>query len=231
MSRPGGLRRHHCPRRRPAPEERRRADGHAAGRRRRPVGDGPARRKALRRCLARHRPALARDVSARLRAAGKRGCGRCSTRSPCRSRERRWPSHLSLPLALLAAPQHQVRTRSSTGPRTYCSYNLPAFGPRADHGNYLRRHGRLRRPAGRAGARLFTRSAWSASSSPRAIEHVDGKPIEAARAAGATPFQVIWHAVLPQVMPQLADNDDLSLGVQFQGFHRARRSRRRGHRL
>ena len=37
------------------------------------------------------------------------------------------------------------------------------------------------------------------------IEHVDPKPIEAARAAGATPFQVIWHAVLPQVMPQLAD--------------------------
>jgi phosphonate transport system permease protein len=37
------------------------------------------------------------------------------------------------------------------------------------------------------------------------IEHVDAKPIEAARAAGATPLQVIWHAVLPQVMPQLAD--------------------------
>jgi ABC-type phosphate/phosphonate transport system permease subunit len=37
------------------------------------------------------------------------------------------------------------------------------------------------------------------------IEHVDPKPIEAARAAGATPLQVIWHAVLPQVMPQLAD--------------------------
>lgn len=37
------------------------------------------------------------------------------------------------------------------------------------------------------------------------IEHVDEKPIEAARAAGATPFQVIWHAVLPQVLPQLAD--------------------------
>src|SRR5207244_11921715 len=35
------------------------------------------------------------------------------------------------------------------------------------------------------------------------IEHVDAKPIEAARAAGATPFQVIWHAILPQVMPQL----------------------------
>ena len=49
------------------------------------------------------------------------------------------------------------------------------------------------------------RSAWSASSSPKAIEHVDPKPIEAARAAGATPFQVIWHAVLPQVMPQLSD--------------------------
>jgi phosphonate transport system permease protein len=37
------------------------------------------------------------------------------------------------------------------------------------------------------------------------IEHVDEKPIEAARAAGATPFQVIFRAVLPQVMPQLAD--------------------------
>jgi phosphonate transport system permease protein len=37
------------------------------------------------------------------------------------------------------------------------------------------------------------------------IEHVDQKPIEAARAAGATPFQVIWRAVLPQVTPQLAD--------------------------
>ncbi len=37
------------------------------------------------------------------------------------------------------------------------------------------------------------------------IEHVDPKPIEAARAAGATPLQVIWRAVLPQVLPQLAD--------------------------
>jgi phosphonate transport system permease protein len=37
------------------------------------------------------------------------------------------------------------------------------------------------------------------------IEHVDERPIEAARAAGATRFQVVWHAVLPQVMPQLAD--------------------------
>jgi phosphonate transport system permease protein len=38
-----------------------------------------------------------------------------------------------------------------------------------------------------------------------AIEHVDPKPIEAARASGATSFQVITHAVLPQVLPQLAD--------------------------
>jgi phosphonate transport system permease protein len=38
-----------------------------------------------------------------------------------------------------------------------------------------------------------------------AIEHVDPRPIEAARAAGASPFQIITHAVLPQVMPQLAD--------------------------
>jgi len=38
-----------------------------------------------------------------------------------------------------------------------------------------------------------------------AIEHVDDKPLEAARAAGATRFQVITHAVLPQVFPQLAD--------------------------
>jgi phosphonate transport system permease protein len=38
-----------------------------------------------------------------------------------------------------------------------------------------------------------------------AIEHVDPKPIEAARAAGASPVQVIWHAILPQVLPQMAD--------------------------
>ena len=38
-----------------------------------------------------------------------------------------------------------------------------------------------------------------------AIEHVDPKPLEAASAAGATRFQVITHAVLPQVLPQLAD--------------------------
>jgi phosphonate transport system permease protein len=38
-----------------------------------------------------------------------------------------------------------------------------------------------------------------------AIEHVDPKPLEAASAAGATRWQVITHAVLPQVLPQLAD--------------------------
>jgi phosphonate transport system permease protein len=38
-----------------------------------------------------------------------------------------------------------------------------------------------------------------------AIEHVDARPLEAARAAGASPFQVITHAVMPQVLPQLAD--------------------------
>jgi len=37
------------------------------------------------------------------------------------------------------------------------------------------------------------------------IEHADPKPIEAATAAGATPFQIVWRALLPQVMPQLAD--------------------------
>ncbi len=37
------------------------------------------------------------------------------------------------------------------------------------------------------------------------IEHVDPKPLEAARAAGATPLQVIFHAVLPQALPQLVD--------------------------
>jgi phosphonate transport system permease protein len=37
------------------------------------------------------------------------------------------------------------------------------------------------------------------------IEHVDPRPIEAARSAGASPFQVITHAALPQVLPQLAD--------------------------
>ncbi len=39
-----------------------------------------------------------------------------------------------------------------------------------------------------------------------AIEHADPKPVEAARAAGASAGQVITHAVLPQVLPQLSDN-------------------------
>lgn len=38
-----------------------------------------------------------------------------------------------------------------------------------------------------------------------AIEHVDEAPVEAARAAGATRLQVLYHAVLPQVLPQFAD--------------------------
>jgi phosphonate transport system permease protein len=38
-----------------------------------------------------------------------------------------------------------------------------------------------------------------------AIEHVDPKPIEAARAAGATPGQVVLKAYLPQVISQFAD--------------------------
>jgi phosphonate transport system permease protein len=37
------------------------------------------------------------------------------------------------------------------------------------------------------------------------IEHVDPRPLEAASAAGASRLQVITHAVLPQVLPQLAD--------------------------
>lgn len=37
------------------------------------------------------------------------------------------------------------------------------------------------------------------------IEHVSIEPIEAVRASGATPMQVILHGVLPQVMPQIAD--------------------------
>lgn len=37
------------------------------------------------------------------------------------------------------------------------------------------------------------------------IEHVADEPIEAVRAAGATPLQVIFHGVLPQVLGQIAD--------------------------
>lgn len=38
-----------------------------------------------------------------------------------------------------------------------------------------------------------------------AIEHAAEAPIEAARAVGSTPSQVILHGVLPQVLPQMAD--------------------------
>jgi phosphonate transport system permease protein len=38
-----------------------------------------------------------------------------------------------------------------------------------------------------------------------AIEHVDPAPIEAITATGASRLQVLWHGVLPQVWPRLAD--------------------------
>lgn len=37
-----------------------------------------------------------------------------------------------------------------------------------------------------------------------AVEHADEAPVEAARAAGASPLQVVLHGVLPQVLPQFA---------------------------
>jgi phosphonate transport system permease protein len=37
------------------------------------------------------------------------------------------------------------------------------------------------------------------------VEHVDPAPLEAAKAAGASPLQVVVHAVIPQALPQLAD--------------------------
>ncbi|MEL4896841.1 phosphonate ABC transporter, permease protein PhnE [Crocosphaera sp. Alani8] len=38
-----------------------------------------------------------------------------------------------------------------------------------------------------------------------AIEHTDEAPVEAARAVGANELQIIWHSILPQVFPQMAD--------------------------
>jgi phosphonate transport system permease protein len=38
-----------------------------------------------------------------------------------------------------------------------------------------------------------------------AIEHAHNAPIEASRAAGHTPLQVIFYGILPQVVPQMAD--------------------------
>ncbi len=37
------------------------------------------------------------------------------------------------------------------------------------------------------------------------IEHAEREPIEAVKAAGASPVQVIYHGVLPQVLPRMAD--------------------------
>ena len=37
------------------------------------------------------------------------------------------------------------------------------------------------------------------------IEHVSNEPIEAVRASGARSLQVIFHGVIPQVLPQMAD--------------------------
>src|SRR5262245_45777325 len=38
-----------------------------------------------------------------------------------------------------------------------------------------------------------------------AVEHADEAPVQAVRAAGASPLQVIVHGILPQVLPRLAD--------------------------
>ncbi len=38
-----------------------------------------------------------------------------------------------------------------------------------------------------------------------AIEHADPAPVEAVRACGGSPLQVLWHGILPQVFPQMAD--------------------------
>jgi phosphonate transport system permease protein len=37
------------------------------------------------------------------------------------------------------------------------------------------------------------------------IEHCDPAPLEAVRAVGGRGFQVVWHGVLPQTLPQMAD--------------------------
>ncbi|ACB51907.1 phosphonate ABC transporter, permease protein [Crocosphaera subtropica ATCC 51142] len=37
------------------------------------------------------------------------------------------------------------------------------------------------------------------------IEHTDNAPIEAAKAVGANHLQIIYHSILPQVLPQIAD--------------------------
>jgi phosphonate transport system permease protein len=37
------------------------------------------------------------------------------------------------------------------------------------------------------------------------MEHVDPGPVEAVRSTGATPLQVVFHGILPQILPQMAD--------------------------
>ena len=39
-----------------------------------------------------------------------------------------------------------------------------------------------------------------------AIEDVDPKPLEAIRAAGGTKFQILWYAILPQIIPVFVGN-------------------------
>jgi phosphonate transport system permease protein len=38
-----------------------------------------------------------------------------------------------------------------------------------------------------------------------AIEHADHAPVEAVRACGGRPLQVLWDGILPQVLPLMAD--------------------------
>lgn len=38
-----------------------------------------------------------------------------------------------------------------------------------------------------------------------AIEHADQAPVEAVRACGGSRLQILWHGILPQVFPQMAD--------------------------
>jgi phosphonate transport system permease protein len=37
------------------------------------------------------------------------------------------------------------------------------------------------------------------------IEHADPRPVEAVRACGGGPVDVLWHGILPQVLPRMAD--------------------------
>ena len=107
---------------------------------------------------------------------------------------------LSLPLALLAAP-NTAPIRSSI--RAAHGARGSAFGAGDHHRHPLCRRSRFRRVAGVL-ALACIRSAWWQVLC-RGHRTRGSRPLEAARAAGASPFQVITHAVLPQVLPQLAD--------------------------